>query len=192
MLCKVPETISFKLTGDQNSYIKTMANEIYNCPVRSQGRSLELIELVTRKGVILEYALCEQGATKNNAPFDVTNRDSYSWDVMWDGLKTEVKNMRITSEMSWVSFKYNSVKTFIKNVSISKDLVDIIIMGCYNEASDGVITASWRLIAPADTFAKNVRKCNPIYTNNYDVHTGELKYFYNHKGERRCILINAR
>jgi hypothetical protein len=54
---------------------------------------------------------------------------------------------------------------------------------------EGVITTKWRLIAPSDTFASKLKKCNPTFKSSYDQYTGEPKYFYSHPSEPRAIFI---
>jgi hypothetical protein len=189
VLCKTPQEITFSLTEEQNQHILQMAKEIHACPVRSHGRAYDTIYRSVRNGAILEYALVAQGAVKNNAVFDHTDPLTYCWDVFWDGMRAEVKCFYFDSSMSWVSFPIRFVQTFINTTKRGKNLVDIIIFGYYNETPEGMITAKWRLIAPSDTFASKLRKCNTQYKNSYDTFTGELKCFYSHPSEPRAIFI---
>lgn len=188
-LCKIPQTITFTLTEDQKSHIQTMAEGIHACPIRSRGRSFDAIYKSVKNGAILEFALVEQGAVKNNAEFDHTDPLTYCWDVFWDGLRAEVKCFYFDDTMSWVSFPLKYVQTFINTTKRGKNLVDIIIFGYYDETPEGVITAKWRLIAPSDTFASKLKQCNTKYKSSYDTYTGELKYFYSHPSESRAIFI---
>lgn len=188
-LCKTPQTITFSLTEEQKSHIQAMAEGIHNCPIRSRGRSFDAIYKSVKNGAILEFALVEQGAVKNDAEFDHTNPLSYCWDVFWDGQRAEVKCFYFDSTMSWVSFPLRFVQTFINTTKRGKNLVDIIIFGYYDETPEGVITARWRLIAPSDTFANKIKPCNPSYKSSYDPYTGDLKYFYSHPSESRSIFI---
>lgn len=188
MICKVPETITFSLNEERKEYIKQAAKSIHACPIKSRGRAYDEVYKSVKHGFILEYALVEQGAIKNDAEFDYTNRDSYCWDVLWDGKRTEVKCLRYDKKMSWVSFSIEYVKTFINTINYDKTLVDNIIFGHYDETSDGMITADWRLIAPSSTFVNKIRKCNPKFDNSYD-RNGNLKYFYSHPSEKRSIFI---
>lgn len=188
MICKVPKTVSFSLSEEQKAHIKHVAETIYACPVKSRGRDYDTVYKSTRNGFILEYALVEQGAIKNDAEFDHTKVNSYCWDVLWDGKRAEVKCFYFDDTMSWVSFPLKFVQTFINTTKRNKNLVDIIIFGHYNETSDGVITAKWRLITPSDTFADKIRKCNPKYESSYGL-DGDLKYFYSHPSESRSIFI---
>lgn len=188
-LCKTPQTVTFTLTEEQKSHIQTMAEGIHGCPIRSRGRNFDAIYKSVKNGAILEFALVEQGAVKNEAEFDHTNPLSYCWDVFWDGQRAEVKCFYFDSSMSWVTFPLRFVQTFINTTKRGKNLVDIIIFGYYDETPEGVITAKWRLIAPSDTFASKLRKCNTQYKSSYDSFTGELKYFYSHPSEPRAIFI---
>ena len=188
-LCKTPQTITFTLTEEQKSHIQAMAEGIHACPIRSRGRNFDAIYKSVKNGAILEFALVEQGAVKNNAEFDHTDPLSYCWDVFWDGQRAEVKCFYFDSSMSWVTFPLRFVQTFINTTKRGKNLVDIIIFGYYDETPEGVITAKWRLIAPSDTFVSKLRKCNTQYKSSYDVFTGELKYFYSHPSEPRAIFI---
>jgi hypothetical protein len=188
-LCKKPKTITFSLTEDQKSHIQTMAEGIYACPVRSRGRNFEAIYKSVKNGAILEFALVEQGAVKNDAEFDHTDPLTYCWDVFWDGQRAEVKCFYFDETMSWVTFPLRFVQTFINTTKRGKNLVDIIIFGHYDETPEGMITAKWRLIAPSDTFSNKIKQCNSKYKSSYDPYTGDLKYFYSHPSESRAIFI---
>lgn len=188
MLCKIPQPVTYTLTTEQESHIRIMAEEIHACPVRSRGRTYDVIYKSVRNGAILEFALVAQGAIKNDAIFDHTKPLTYCWDVFWDGHRAEVKCFYFDDSMSWVSFPLTFVQTFINVTRRAQNLVDIIIFGYYDENSDGSVTTRWRLIAPSDTFESKLRKCNPTYKNSYD-RRGILKYFYSHPAEPRAIFI---
>ena len=188
-LCKIPKPVTFTLSDEQKSHIQKMSQTIYDCPIKSRGRSFDAIYKSVKNGSIMEYALVEQGAVKNDAEFDHTDPLSYCWDVFWDGLRAEVKCFYFDETMSWVSFPLKFVQTFINTTKRGKNLVDIIIFGYYSETQEGVITAKWRLIAPSDTFTSKLKKCNPTFKSSYDSYTGEPKYFYSHPSEPRAIFI---
>jgi hypothetical protein len=189
----LPKSIKFKLDDYEIEHIETMSREMYDCPTRRGGRSYQQVYDATLSGVILEYALVRQGAVKNNSQFDVKDRNTYNWDVLWHGLKTEVKCTADPSKMpkerktKWVTTTLNNIQTFLNNIAYDPDCVDIVIFGCYNKLANDVYECKWRLIAPADTFKSNLRKCNPAYSSSYDKKTKLLKYFYSHFSESRAI-----
>jgi hypothetical protein len=185
----LPQPISFKLSEEEAGYIETMAREIFECPSRNNGRAFETVLNHVRRGVILEFALARLGAIKNEQEFDVTNRDTYAWDVEWQGHKAEVKCLSEPfQETKWVTFALNMFKTFFNNMRNDPFCVDIIIFGCYNESDDGTINVRWRLVAPAATFKQNIHKCSPKHKSNF-TKSGELKYFYSHFSESRSTYI---
>ena len=192
MKYKLPDPIIFTINKDQNDFMIEMAKEIHACPVRSKGRAYDTVLKAVRQGVILEFALENQGAIKNPKPFDKTDPDSYEWDVDWYGL-SEVKAVpdcrQFPEDMKshWVTFPERQVKTYIKNITRNPGKVDKIIFGVYNEIKPNTFDVAWRLVAPSDTFKSNIRKCNPKWKSSYDKATGKLKYFYSHKTEYESV-----
>ena len=189
---KLPEPIIFTPTAEQNEFMLEMARDIHKCPVRSRGRAYDTVLKSVRSGVILEFALELQGATKNPKRFDYTDPDSYDWDVDWNGL-TEVKRVDDCRKYPkdrrshWVTFAPYKVETYIKNITREPGKVDKIIFGLYNEIKPNTFDVDWRLVAPSNTFKQKIRKCNPEYGNSWCEETGKLKYFYSHKTESRSV-----
>lgn len=189
----LPKPIKIKLDDSEIKHIEVMSKEIYECPVRKGNRNYQQVYDSTLSGVILEYALVRQGALKNSSEFDVKDRNTYNWDVLWHGLKTEVKCTADPSKsveerkIKWVTTTIPNVKTLLNNLAYDPNCVDIVLFGCYNTLDDNVYECKWRLIAPADTFKSNLRKCNPSYSSSYDKKTKLLKYFYSHYSESRAV-----
>jgi hypothetical protein len=180
-----PLPITIELQDYQYSFIETMAQDMFNCPVRRRNRSYEEVYASTKKGLILEYALEKQGAIKNPAPFDKSNLYSYCWDVMLGAYKTEVKCTRDPNncgefKASWLTFSYDTVKTFLKNLKRDPDCVDKIIFGYYNEIKENTYDVNWLLYVDAHYFKSNIRKCNPKHPNSFD-EKGNIKYLYTRK-----------
>jgi len=174
-----PEPITFKLSESELSFIETMASEIYNCPVRSRGRSYEQVYAATKAGVILEFALERQGAEKNPLEFDVKNRESYAYDVKWNNLRTEVKRKRFLSNDKTKYFSWNRpeyVKTFLRNT----DIVEQLIVGDYEEVSNNKYSVSWMLMTSVTENFKN-------YVKKSMYNQGQL--YYNHTMDRNCEYL---
>lgn len=159
-----------------------MSAEIYLCPRRNQGRTLEQVRKATICGILLEHALELQGFKRNPKEFDVTDPDSYAWDVSLsqpgnkEGLTFEVKRCRIDDNRKWFSFYNNQVKTFRKNLH----LVDGVIVGDYKMGLDNHVKVQWMLTAPAKNFFQHV------YDSKYN--KGEMYYNHNQVKESRWLL----
>lgn len=176
---KKPHPITFSLSQLETDFIYIMAEDIYNCPIRSRGRSATQILNAVKAGVILEFALERQGATKNPAPFDKANRDSYAWDVEWNGLKTEVKRKNFltkdkTRYYSWSNPEY--VQTFLRNI----DIVEQLIVGDYVEVAKNTYTVEWMLMSRV---GKNFKK----YIKESMYNRGQL--YYNHLQDPNCNYL---
>lgn len=173
------KSITFQLDQTELDYIETMATEIHECPVRNRGRSFEQVYQSTKSGCILEFALERLGASKNNLPFDVANRESYAWDVLLDGKKTEVKRKRFlhndsTKYFSWDNPSY--VKTFLRNL----DLVEQLVVGDYKEIDENRYSVEWMLKTDIDeNFYQYVKK------SMYNV--GQM--YYNHTYDPKCQYL---
>lgn len=174
-----PEPITFELSHDEIEFINEMATEIYNCPVRSRGRSKDQVQNAVKAGVILEFALERQGAIKNPTQFDVKNRDSYVWDVIWNSLKTEVKRKRFLSNDNTKYYSWNKpeyVKTFLKNT----DIVEQLIVGDYVELSDNKYKVEWMLVTRIGNNFKSYLK-KSLYNS------GQM--YYNHNMDNNCQYL---
>ena len=176
-----PKDIIFKLSSEQLDFIETMAKEIYQCPRRNQNRDYRRVYNSTKAGVILEFALERQGAIKNPKQFDHTDRDSYAWDVMWNGKRTEVKRKQFLRNNSSKYYTWNNSKhvdTFLKNAGYVQQLI----VGDYEEI-DGVndtYNVKWML---ATQVGKDFKKF--IKKSMYN----EGQMYYNHKYDKNCTYL---
>lgn len=178
---KTPSKMTFTLDKYELDHIDQMATEIHNCPVRNRGRTFEQVYKSTRAGVILEFALERQGASKNQLPFDSANRESYAYDVLWNGLKTEVKRKRFLNDdrtmyYSWDDPSY--VKTFLRNT----DLVDQLIVGDFKEVSENTYEVDWML---SSKIGKNFKQ----YIKKSMYNQGQM--YYNHKQDPNCTYLRS-
>lgn len=165
-----------EITQERQVAIEEMATEMFNCPVRRRGRSYEQVHAATLSGKILEYALEDQGGILNPKPFNVGDRDSYCWDVLFDGLRTEVKRMRFmnnsdTKFYSW--YNQNNVKTFLKNT----DIVEQFIVGDYLRVSDWKFKVEWMFKTKVNNNFKNYIK-KSMYN--------EGQMYYAHRQDPNC------
>ncbi|HAW04222.1 MAG TPA: hypothetical protein DCW83_06000 [Saprospirales bacterium] len=144
-MIKVPERIQYSMLDTEIEYLRKQAYEISQCPVRSHDRDYDTCFAATLAGSILEFALVHQGATKNPKEFDITDPDSYAWDVIWDSGKTEVKRKRFLKDdrTQWYSVDDPTyVKTFQKNIR----LVDHFVVGDYKVIGSNQYDVQWMLI----------------------------------------------
>jgi len=172
-------TLTFPLNDKELDFIETMSKEIYACPVRSRGRDFATIKKSVKNGIILEFALERLGAQKNPATFDVTNRESYAWDKLWNGKKTEIKRKKFlhndsTAYYSWDKPEY--VKTFLNNL----DIVEQLIVGDYIELEENYYRVEWMLETKVD---RNFKK----YIHKSMYNKGQL--YYNHKQDPNCNYL---
>lgn len=171
-MIKVPQNITYSMTEEELEYLHKQAFEISQCPVRSRGRSYDQCLSATRAGSVLEFALVHQGATKNPKDFDVSDRDSYAWDVIWDGGQTEVKRKNFLSNDTTKWYSYNDptyVKTFLKNL----DIVDHFIVGDYKMLETNLFEVQWMLITKVgnnfrDYMKKSMYNSGQMYYNHYN------------------------
>lgn len=173
----IPTNISFEVTPELIEKRDIMAAQMFLCPKRRNGQSLQQKIVQTQSGIFLEHALELQGAELNPKEFNVKDRDSYCWDAKWDGLYAEVKRCKITDTRSWFSFSQQQVKTMLNNT----DVLDLLIVGDYSW--DGVVGSycdvTWILIAPIDTFKQNINRSQ--FNQNM--------LYYNHKAEPRSVFL---
>ena len=174
-----PESITFALNDDELQFIETMATEMFECPVRRRNRSYEQVYASTKAGVILEFALVRQGAIKNPLAFDVKNRESYAYDVVWNGLKTEVKRKRFLSNDTTKYYSWNKpeyVRTFLNNT----DIVEQLIVGDYKKIDDNQYHVEWMLMTLVENnFKQYIKKS--VYNQ------GQM--YYNHYHDRNCEYL---
>ena len=178
-MIKVPQNITYSMTDEEIEYLSKQAFEISECPVRSRGRTYDECFRATRAGAILEFALVHQGAIKNPKEFNVSDRDSYAWDVLWDGGQTEVKRKNFLSNDNTKWYSYNDpvyVKTFLKNL----DIVDNFIVGDYKVLEPNVFAVEWMLITKAGKYFKN-------YMQESLYNRGQM--YYNHYRDVNCQYL---
>jgi hypothetical protein len=174
---KIPKNMSFVVDVSLIEKRDIMAAEMFLCPKRRNGQSLEQKIYQSQAGVFLEHALYLQGATLNEKEFDVRDRDSYCWDVMWDGFYTEVKRCKITETRSWFSFPEKQVKTMLNNT----DSLELLIVGDYewNGTVNSECHVKWILLAPIKTFKSKISRSK--FNKNV--------LYYNHKLEPRSSFL---
>lgn len=175
------QRIVFKLSDYELDMIEKMAREIHACPVRNRGRTYSVVERSVKNGSILEFALERQGAFKNNLPFDVTNRESYAWDVIWEGKKTEVKRKNFLSNDSTKYYSWDNpsyVQTFLNNL----DIVEQLIVGDYKEIEKDTFVVEWMLMTDVgQDFKRYIKKS--MYNK------GQM--YYNHLQDKSCKYLRT-
>lgn len=174
-----PETITFSLDEDELRYIGEMATDMFNCQIRRRNRTYEQVYASTKAGKILEFALVRQGAQHNPLEFDVKNRESYAYDVVWNSLRTEVKRKRFLSNDTTKYYSWNKpeyVKTFLKNT----DIVEQLIVGDYIELSDNLYKVEWMLVTRIGNNFKSYLK-KSLYNS------GQM--YYNHNMDNNCQYL---
>jgi hypothetical protein len=170
-----PKNITFEITPELIEKRDVMAAQMYLCPKRRNGNSLDQKIYQAQAGVFLEHALSLQGAELNEKEFDVKDVDSYFWDVKWHGLYTEVKRCKLNENSTWFSFYESQVKTMLNNIN----RLDLLIVGDYEIHEKNTCHVKWMLMTPVKSFKKNVKKS--IYS--------EGKLYYNHNGESNCVML---
>jgi hypothetical protein len=179
----IPKPITYSLKEDEMDAIIEMANDIYKCPKRRRGRAAEVVFESCKAGKILEFALERQGAILNSKKFNLSDLDSYVWDVLWDKKKTEVKRKRFiesngydqkTKYYSWKN--PNHVKTFLSNTRE----VEQLIVGDYACVGKNLYYVKWMLITNVDE-----NFCNYIRKSVYN--QGQM--IYNHKYDPNCNYL---
>lgn len=170
-----PRDIQFTITPELIEKRDTMAAQMYLCPKRRNGNSLDQKIYQAQAGIFLEHALEIQGAEANEKEFDVKDRDSYFWDVKWDGLYTEVKRCKMHEDRSWFTFYEIQVKTMLNNI----DRLDLLIVGDYEIIEKNTCSVKWMLMTPVKTFKRNVKRS--MYN--------EGQMYYNHTGESNCVIL---
>lgn len=178
-MIKVPQRIRFSMSDAEFDSVHKQALEISQCSVKSKGRDYHSCFIATLNGSILEYALVHQGATKNPKNFDVTDPDSYAWDVMWDGGKTEVKRKRFLKDDRTQWYTANDptyVKTFQKNIH----LVDYFVVGDFKVLDFNDFDVQWMLITQVgDNFNRYMKES--MYNQ------GQLVYY--HTKDPKCQYL---
>jgi hypothetical protein len=69
-------------------------------------------------GKSVEHALFLKGCTYNPLEHDPSNPESFAWDVMFNGEKTEVKRMILSKKDCFLSYDDSKYKTFKTHQSI--------------------------------------------------------------------------
>ena len=134
------------MTNPEIEYLRKQAYEISQCPVTKSWVVITKPALLQLSlALYLEFALVHQGAIKNPKEFNEADPDSYAWDVMWDGGKTEVKRRRFLTDTRTQWYSVNDpryVKTFQKNIR----LVDHFCVGDYKVLGKNDFDVQWMLI----------------------------------------------
>ena len=175
---QIPNSITYSMTQDEIEYLSEQATNIYNCPRRGRGRPWEECLKMSARGAVLEFALVRQGGIKNPKDFDVRDPDSYAWDIVWDGSKTEVKRKEfINKDTKWYSFNNKHyTQTFLRNL----DLIDTFIVGDFVQPEVNVFNVEWMFITRVNSnFNEYVA---PSRYNN-----GQMVYF--HKKDPNCEYL---
>lgn len=175
---KLPQKCEVYIDQNRLDAIETMTTEMFNCSRRRRGRTIEQIYQSAYSGKILEYALEDQGAVLNPKEFNPADRDSYCWDVLWNGLRTEVKRKKfIDSKVEFYSW-YNPdhVKTFLKN----SDYVEQFIAGDFKRVGTHKYRVEWMFSTLVNQdFQKYIKKS--MYN--------EGQMYYNHRHDPNCNYL---
>lgn len=175
ILPPAPKPIIFEFTQELKEWQEELAQGTFRQPGNTQ--TLEQKRENAMSGVFLEHALVLQGAIKNPAKFDKTDRYSYCWDVDWHNLLSEVKRCHIEDATKWFTFPQRQVETMCKNL----DIVQLLIVGDYKIIEDNMISVDWLLMSNPQNFRTNMKPCK---IQKYD----EIKYFYNHHASETIML----
>ena len=173
ILPPAPKPIIFEFTQELKEWQEELAQGTFGQPGNTQ--TLEQKRENALSGVFLEHALVLQGAIKNPAKFDKTDRYSYCWDVDWYNLLSEVKRCRDAKK--WFTFFPSQVNTMCKNL----DIVQLLIVGDYRIMEDNMVSVDWLLMSNPQNFRTNMKPCK-IQDSD------ETKYFYNHHASQTIIL----
>lgn len=155
---------------------QTIADEIYNCPVRnSTMRSYDTVMSCVEK-MVIEHALAQRtGFALNPLEFNVRDRHSYAYDVVDQSKDTHFECKRWAE--TWFSFDESAVSTFRKNV----DIVDYLVCGKVYKLDDGY-AVSFHLVADAKNFDRFIKPSNYSKKYYYDhVKACVAGYAYNKK-----------
>lgn len=164
-----PEPVIVKKTKSLTDHLTTMAESIYNCPKRNYThRRYDQVYSHTL-GKIIDIALAAKADLElNPKEFDVTDRDSYCYDVYDpnNNIKFECKQWAV----NYYSFHPSSIKTFLNNL----DVLDYLVCGKMSE-EDEHFSVNFYMIANAKTFNKYA-----VYSLNEESRARGMKY-YAHK-----------
>lgn len=173
---EVPKNIRVSLEPNELEHIHAMAAEIFLCPKRNrQGRSLEAVYRDTLNGVVLEYALVRQGGTMNPKEFDVTDPDSYNWDVDWKNWRCEVKNTNFKDcsvlpekyeDKKWVTMPFWIAEKILKNRRKYPKCVDVVVLGTHDEVSKNVYDVRFEAMIPFENIMYKLKEGKKTYSSN--------------------------
>jgi hypothetical protein len=180
VLPPVPKPIIFEFTQELKEWQEELAQGTFNQPFNTQ--SLEQKRMNALSGVFLEHALVLQGATKNPAKFDKTDRYSYCWDVDWHNHLTEVKRCGMDDRTNWFTFYPEQVKTMCNNL----DIVQLLIVGDYRIMEDNMISVKWLLMSNPQNFRANMKPCK--IRSAEDIEKGRQQYYYNHHASKTIMI----
>ena len=178
---ETPEDCNVFLCPGRYAEISLMSHEITNCPKRGRGRTFDRVFKNTGRGKIFEYALQDQGATLNPAKFNVKDPNTYAWDVLFKGQKTEIKSFNfIGTDKRWWSWhdKY-APNAFLNNL----DIIDTLLIGDYvqNTSCPHTYHVKWLLMTKIDTEWK------PRYVRRSGHNPNKM--YYHHKSDPNHVNL---
>jgi hypothetical protein len=164
------DPIRVERTPVLNEKFRSIALDIYRCPVRNRNhRNFSVVEQCVEK-MVLEHALSQKfGFTMNPLDFDHTNRQSYAYDLIDESVEYRPTFECKRFAETWFSFFEDDVKTFRKNI----DIVDFLLSGKVYRTEEAYFVY-FNLLADAKTFEKYVRRSQ--YTS---------KLYYDHNAAMR-------
>lgn len=170
-MIKKPMSIRYSMTDEELEYLNKQAFEISQCPVRGYGRTQAECFQASKAGSVLEFALVHQGGIKNPKEFDVSDPDSYAWDILWDGGKTEIKRKKFLNNDNTKFYSTRNmrhIQTFLRNV----DIVDQFAVGDYRVLDDNLYEVEWMCITSVGKDFLNYFK-ESLYN------PGQMVYYHN-------------
>jgi len=180
ILPPAPKPIIFEFTQELKEWQEELAQGTFNQPGNTQ--SLEQKRMNALSGVFLEHALVLQGAIKNPAKFDKTDRYSYCWDVNWYNHLTEVKRCGMDDRTNWFTFYPEQVKTMCNSLHI----LQLLIVGDYRIMEDNMVSVKWLLMSNPQNFRANMKPCK--IRSAEDIEKSRQQYYYNHHASTTIMI----
>ena len=178
ILPPAPKPIVFEFSQELKQWQEELAQGIFG----RDGQPIEQKRNQALSAVFLEHALVLQGAIKNPAQFDVSDRYSYCWDVLWHGFETEVKRCAMDERTNWFTFYPEQVKTMCNSLHIVK----LLIVGDYRILPDNMVSVKWLLMSNPQNFKSNMRRCK--IRSQEDIESGRQEYYYNHYNSETLLI----
>jgi len=138
---------AFVTTDEVSDAVKLLAEKIYNHPRKCRGRSYEQVFNNCFYGTIAEVGIKKLLKAENRLDifddkWDVTDRDTYGYDLIIDNIRIEVK----TQNSKWFALPSSSFSTLRNNIAAK--VLDVIITASYRQYGDGYIVKSRLIIDP--------------------------------------------